>query len=323
MKAKRRALITGITGQDGSYLAEFLLTKGYQVFGLERRASLRRRENIAAIEGKIKLLSGDLLDEASLVHALLATKPHEVYNLAAQSFAPESWHQPVYTLEVTGIGAARMLEAIRQVDPKIKFYQASTAEMFGNVKESPQSEATAFVPRNPYGVAKLAAHWMTVNYRDAYGMFALGGILFNHESPRRGLEFVTRKISSAAARIKYGLQHQLELGNLDSRRDWGFAGDYVESMWLMLQQRKPMDFVIATGKQHTVRDIVELAFGHVGLDWHRYVKVSKKFYRSTELDDRRGDPSKARKLLGWKPKTSFAQLIKMMVDYDLELNRPR
>jgi len=318
----KRALITGITGQDGSYLADFLLKKGYQVFGLERRSSQKDRKNIQHLlesGHKIKLVSGDLLDEASLVYALRETKPNEVYNLAAQSFVYESWKQPVYTGEVTGLGAVRMLEAIRQVNPKIKFYQASSSEMFGRVQETPQNEKTPFYPRSPYGIAKLYAHWITVNYRESYGLFAVSGILFNHESPRRGLEFVSRKITHTVAKIKLGLAKELRLGNLEAKRDWGYAGDYVEAMWRMLQQKKPKDYVIATGKAHSVREFVERAFGHLGLDWKKYVKTDKRFLRPAEVELLRGDASLARKELGWQPKVKFEELVRMMVDNDLLL----
>lgn len=321
---KKTALITGITGQDGSYLAEFLLSKNYQVFGLERRSSQKNRENIKHILGSgkdIQLISGDLLDEASLVHALRETNPDEVYNLASQSFVAESWKQPVYTGEVTGLGAVRMLEAIRQVNPKIKFYQASTSEMFGAVKQAPQNEKTPFYPRSPYGVAKLYAHWITVNYRESYGMFAASGILFNHESPRRGIEFVTRKITDTAARIKLGLEKELRLGTLDAKRDWGFAGDYVEAMWLMLQQKNPKDYVIATGETHSVKEFVEEAFGHLDLDWKKYVKIDKNFVRPAEVYLLKGDASLVRKELGWKPRVNFKELVRMMVDSDLKRNQ--
>lgn len=316
-KLNKRALITGCGGQDGSYLAELLLEKGYKVFGLERRGSRKNRENIAHLEGKIELISGDLLDEASLVHALREAEPDEVYNLAAQSFVPESWKQPVYTGEVTGLGAIRLLEAVRQVNPKIKFYQASTSEMFGKVNQEPQNEATPFYPRSPYGVAKLYAHWITVNYRESYGMFAVSGILFNHESPRRGLEFVTRKITSTAAKIKLGLAKELGLGNLSAKRDWGYAGDYVEAMWKMLQNKAPRDYVIATGEAHSVREFVEIAFGRLGLDWKKYVTQDKKMIRPAEVYHLRGDSSLARKELKWKPKVSFEKLVALMIDADL------
>ena len=318
----KRALITGITGQDGSYLADLLLAKGYEVFGLERRSSQKKRDNIEHLlraGHKIHFISGDLLDESSLVHALKESKPHEVYNLAAQSFVPDSWTQPVFTGEVTGLGVVRMLEAIRQVDPKIKFYQASSSEMFGKTIEFPQNEQTRFYPRSPYGAAKLYGHWMTVNYRESYGIFAASGILFNHESPRRGLEFVTRKITHAAASIKLGLARELRLGNLDAKRDWGYAGDYVEAMWRMLQQKKPKDYVIGTGEAHSIREFVEEAFDHLDLDWKKYVKTDKKFMRPAEVNHLLADASAARRELGWKPTVNFKQLVQMMVDEDLRL----
>ena len=315
---KKTALITGITGQDGSYMAEFLLNKGYRVFGLERRASQKSRENIAHLMNKITLVSGDLLDEASLVHALRQVKPDEVYNLAAQSFVGDSWKQPVYTGEVTGMGVTRMLEAIRQTDPKIRFYQASSSEMFGAVKESPQNEKTAFYPRSPYGVAKVYGHWITVNYRESYGIFTASGILFNHESPRRGMEFVTRKITHTAAQIKLGLARELRLGNLDAQRDWGFAGDYVEAMWMMLQQKEPGDYVIGTGETHSVKEFIEAAFGHLGLDWKKYVKVDKQFLRPADVRVLLADARRAHRKLGWKPKVGFHQLVAMMADADVE-----
>ena len=315
---KKTALITGITGQDGSYMAEFLLNKGYRVFGLERRASQKSRENIAHLMNKITLVSGDLLDEASLVHALRQVKPDEVYNLAAQSFVGDSWKQPVYTGEVTGMGVTRMLEAIRQTDPKIRFYQASSSEMFGAVKESPQNEKTAFYPRSPYGVAKGYGHWITVNYRESYGIFTASGILFNHESPRRGMEFVTRKITHTAAQIKLGLARELRLGNLDAQRDWGFAGDYVEAMWMMLQQKEPGDYVIGTGETHSVKEFIEAAFGHLGLDWKKYVKVDKQFLRPADVRVLLADARRAHRKLGWKPKVGFHQLVAMMADADVE-----
>lgn len=319
---KKRALITGITGQDGSYLADLLLDKGYRVFGLERRSSHKNFINIQHLLSKghqIDLVSGDLLDEASLVHAVKETKPHEIYNLAAQSFVPESWKQPVYTGEVTGLGAVRMLEAIRQVNPKIRFYQASSSEMFGAAVETPQCETTPFYPRSPYGVAKLYAHWITVNYRESYGVYATSGILFNHESPRRGLEFVTRKITSTVAKIKLGMTKELRLGNLDTKRDWGFAGDYVEAMWRMLQQKTPRDYVIGTGATHAVREFVEAAFQHVDLDWKKYVKIDKKFFRPADVFQLQSDPGRAMRELGWKPTIDFKQLVVMMVDADLRL----
>jgi len=314
---KKTTLITGITGQDGSYMAEFLLKKGYRVFGLERRASQKSRENIAHIIDKITLVSGDLLDEASLVHALKQVKPDEVYNLAAQSFVGDSWKQPVYTGEVTGLGVTRMLEAIRQTDPKIRFYQASSSEMFGGVKESPQNEKTHFYPRSPYGVAKVYGHWITVNYRESYGIFAASGMLFNHESPRRGMEFVTRKITHTAAQIKLGLARELRLGNLDAQRDWGFAGDYVEAMWLMLQQKEPRDYVVGTGETHSVREFVEAAFSRLKLDWKRYVKMDKQFLRPADVHVLLADARRARQELGWKQKVGFQELVEMMVDADM------
>lgn len=313
----KTALITGITGQDGSYLAEFLLEKGYKVFGLERRSSQKNRANIEHILDRIELVSGDLLDETSLFNAIKDANPDEVYNLASQSFVHESWKQPALTGEFTGLGAVRVLDAIRKVNPKIKFYQASSSEMFGSVQETPQTEKTPFYPRSPYGVAKLYAHWITVNYRESYGMFAASGILFNHESPRRGLEFVTRKITNGVARIKLGLARELLLGSTWPRRDWGFAGDYVEAMWLMLQQEKPEDYVIATGETHSVQEFLEAAFNHVNLDWKEYVKVDSKFVRPAEVQLLKGDASKAKKELGWQPKVSFSELVKMMVDADL------
>lgn len=314
---KKTALITGITGQDGSYLAEFLLVKGYKVYGLERRASQKNRQNIEHLTDKIKFVSGDLLDEASLVHALREAKPDEVYNLASQSFVGESWKQPVYTGEVTGLGAMRMLEAVRQVNPKIKFYQASSSEMFGAVRETPQNENSFFYPRSPYAVAKLAAHWTTVNYRESYGMFAVSGILFNHESPRRGLEFVTRKITDGVARIKAGISKELRLGTLDAKRDWGFAGDYVDAMWRMLQQKKPKDYIIGTGETHSVREFVETAFKHAELDWKKYVKIDKNFIRPAEVYHLCADVTLAKKELGWTAKVDFNGLVKMMVENDM------
>ncbi len=317
--APRRALITGITGQDGSYLAEFLLGKGYEVIGMVRRSSTVNFERIKHIQDKITLVSGDLLDEVSLIHILREHRPHEVYNLAAQSFVQTSWPQPVFTGETTALGVTRLLDAVRIVDPEIRFYQASSSEMFGKVVEVPQKETTPFYPRSPYGVAKVYGHWITVNYRESYGMHATSGILFNHESPRRGLEFVTRKISHGVARIKLGLDEELRLGNLEARRDWGFAGDYVEAMWLMLQQDQPDDYVIATGETHSVREFCELAFGYVGLDYRDYVVVDQRFMRPAEVDLLIGDASKARKKLGWQPRTSFTELVQMMVEADLQL----
>jgi len=316
----KKALITGITGQDGSYLAEFLLSNGYEVFGLERRASSKNRGNIKHIEDKINFVSGDLLDQNSIIVALQESQPDEVYNLAAQSFVHESWRQPIYTGDVTGLGVTRMLEAVKTVNPKIKFYQASSSEIFGKVQETPQKETTPFYPRSPYGVSKLYGHWMTINYRESYGIFAVSGILFNHESPRRGLEFVTRKITSAAARIKLGLQKELLLGNLDAKRDWGYATDYVEAMWLMLQQDKPEDFVIATGKTYSIREFLEKTFSHIGLDWQKYVKQDPRFMRPAEVDLLVGDYSKAKEKLNWSPKTSLDELVKMMAENDLMIN---
>jgi GDPmannose 4,6-dehydratase len=316
--AQKVALITGITGQDGSYLAEFLLSKGYRVCGMVRRASVENFERINHIRGKIELFQGDLLDQYSLISVLKEVRPTELYNLAAQSFVPTSWNQPVLTSEFTALGVTRMLESIRLVDPSIRFYQASSSEMYGRVREVPQGELTPFYPRSPYGVAKVYGHYITVNYRESYDLFAVSGILFNHESPRRGLEFVTRKVTDGVARIKLGLAQELRLGNLEARRDWGFAGDYVEAMWLMLQQNEPDDYVIATGETHTVQRLVEVAFSHAGLDWQRYVKLDPKFLRPAEVDLLIGDPSKAQKKLGWKPKVSFEHMIQMMVDADVE-----
>lgn len=312
-----RALITGITGQDGSYLADLLLSKGYEVYGLTRRSSRPSLERIAHLEGRLKLLDGDMLDSASLHEVLEESRPDEIYNLAAQSFVRASWNQPVHTAEVTAIGATRLLDAMRQIAPKARFYQASSSEMFGKVQAVPQREDTPFYPRSPYGVAKVYGHWITINYRESYGLFAVSGILFNHESPRRGLEFVTRKITDAVARIKLGRQTELLLGNLDSKRDWGFAGDYVEAMWLMLQQETPEDFVIATGETHTVRDFCEAAFQAVGLDWQKFVKQDARFLRPAEVDLLVGDASLARERLGWRPKVSFEGLVAMMVEADL------
>ncbi len=316
----KRALITGITGQDGPYLAEFLLTQGYKVYGMARRLSIPNVENIKDISDKIELISGDLLDQGSLQDAILQSEPDEVYNLAAQSFVKASWSQPVLTGEFTGLGATRLLEAIRTINKKIKFYQASSSEMFGKVVEVPQSETTRFYPRSPYGVAKAYAHYMTVNYRESYDMFACSGILFNHESPRRGIEFVTRKITNAVARISLGKQKILELGDLRPRRDWGFAGDYVEAMWKMLNYKIADDYVVATGQTHSVQEFVELAFKVVGIDdWEKYVKSNVPTHmRPAEVDHLIGDPSKARKVLGWEPKVSFPQLVEMMVKADLQ-----
>jgi GDPmannose 4,6-dehydratase len=316
--AGRRALITGITGQDGSYLAELLLEKEYEVFGMTRRASTENVERIGHLVGRVNLIQGDLLDPPSLESALRTAEPQEVYNLAAQSFVPTSWNQPVLTAEFTGVGVTRLLEAVRSVDPDIRFYQASSSEMFGKVREVPQNENTPFYPRSPYGVAKVYAHYITVNYRESYGLYAVSGILFNHESSRRGLEFVTRKISDGVARIKLGLADELRLGNLDAERDWGYAGDYVEAMWLMLQQGAPDDYVIATGEPHSVREFAEIAFGHVGLEAEQYVKTDPKFLRPAEVDHLVGDATKAREQLGWKPRHSFRDLVELMVDADLE-----
>ncbi len=314
---KTRALITGITGQDGSYLAENLLEKGYEVCGVVRRSSVENFERIRHLRDRLKLVQADLLDQLSLISVIKDIRPREVYNLAAQSFVPTSWVQPVLTGEFTALGVTRMLEAIRLVDPEIRFYQASTSEMFGKTRESPQNEGTAFYPRSPYGVAKVYGHWMTVNYRESYSLFACSGILFNHESPRRGHEFVSRKVSDGVARIKLGLQRELRLGNLSARRDWGFAGDYVEAMWRMLQQPRPSDYVIATGKAHSVQELVEVAFKAAGLNWKDHVVVDQALFRLAEVDDLVGDASKARKLLGWEPHTGFDELISMMVEGDI------
>ncbi len=311
------ALITGITGQDGSYLAEFLLSKGYRVCGLVRRSSTVNFERLYHLQDKIELIPGDLLDQNSLISAIQQCEPKEVYNLASQSFVPTSWNQPTLTGEFTALGVTRMLEAIRLVNPGIRFYQASSSEMFGMVRESPQNENTAFYPRSPYGVAKLYGHWITVNYRESYGLFTCSGILFNHESPRRGLEFVTRKASYGAARIKLGQQQKLKMGNLDAERDWGFAGDYVEAMWQMLQQDKPKDYVVASGVAHSVRQLLEVAFGHLGMDYRDYVETDAALLRPAEVYHLLGDSSRARQELGWKPKVSFDGLVKMMVDEDL------
>lgn len=316
--AKKRALITGVTGQDGSYLAEFLLKKGYEVYGLIRRASVDRFERISHILDRITLVQGDLLDQYSLIEAVKQSDPAEVYNLAAQSFVPTSWNQPVLTGEFTALGVTRLLEAIRQVSPKIKFYQASSSEMIGKSAQMPQNEKTPFHPRSPYGVAKVYAYWITVNYRESYGMFNCNGILFNHESSRRGMEFVTRKISDGVAHIKLGLSNELRLGNLDAKRDWGFAGDYVEAMWLMLQQPRPDDYVIGTGIAHSVKELCEVAFSHVGLDWKKFVRVDRKLFRPAEVDYLVADASKAKRILGWKPRVNFEKLVHMMVDADLE-----
>jgi len=315
--AKRVALITGITGQDGSYLAEVLLEKGYRVVGMVRRSSTENFSRIEPFRDRLELEQADLLDQYSLIDLLARTKPDEVYNLAAMSFVPTSWSQPVLTTEFDAVGVTRILEAIRLTNPEIRFYQASSSEMFGKVREVPQRETTPFHPRSPYGVAKVYGHYITVNYRESYGLFACSGILFNHESPRRGKEFVTRKVTDGVARVKLGLAKELRLGNLDARRDWGFAGDYVKAMWLMLQQDTPEDYVVATGEQHTVRELVEIAFDHVGLDWRRYVKEDKALYRPAEVDTLLGDSTLARENLGWKPEVSFGALVRMMVDADV------
>ena len=313
-----KALITGVTGQDGSYLAELLLSKGYEVVGVVRRTSHHSYERIEHLLGRIEVVAADLLDQHSLTVVLQDSKPDEVYNLAAQSYVPTSWTQPVLTGEFTALGVTRILEAVRLVHPSAKFYQASSSEMFGRVTETPQRETTPFYPRSPYGVAKVYGHWITVNYRESYDLFAVSGILFNHESPRRGIEFVTRKVTDGVARIKLGLARQINLGNLEARRDWGFAGDYVDAMWRMLQQPSPQDYVIGTGRTHSVRELVEAAFGHVGLDWRAHVVTDPKFMRPAEVDLLLADPSKARQELGWTPKVGFAELIAMMVDADLE-----
>jgi len=313
-----RALITGITGQDGSYLAELLLEKGYEVFGIVRRSSTESFERLNHIKGRLHLIQADLTDQVSVIAALHDVRPREVYNLAAQSFVPTSWNQPILTGDVTALGVTRVLEAIRVVDSSIRFYQASSSEMFGLAQETPQNEKTPFHPRSPYGVAKVYGHWITVNYRESYGIFAVSGILFNHESPRRGLEFVTRKITDGVARIKLGLQDELRLGNLDAKRDWGYAKDYVRVMWLMLQQDEPDDYVVSSGKTHTVREYCQAAFGHVGLDWEKYVEVDTEFYRPAEVHVLLGDSSKARENFGWGPESSFEDLIKLMVDSDLQ-----
>ena len=313
-----RALITGITGQDGSYLAEWLLEKGYEVWGLVRRSSTETFERIRSVKDRITLVQADLTDQVSLVDVLGEVRPREVYNLAAQSFVPTSWKQPILTGDVTALGVTRMLEAVRVVDKSIRFYQASSSEMFGKVQETPQTERTPFYPRSPYGVAKVYGHWITVNYRESYGMFAVSGILFNHESPRRGLEFVTRKVTDGVARIRHGLMRELRLGNLEARRDWGFAGDYVRAMWLMLQQDTPDDYVISTGETHTVREMCEIAFARAGLDWRAHVVEDPAFYRPAEVQLLLGDASKAAQKLGWRPEVSFRGLVEMMVDADLE-----
>jgi GDPmannose 4,6-dehydratase len=319
MAEPRRALITGITGQDGSYLAELLLEKGYEVIGMVRRTSTVNWERISHLQDRITFAYGDLLDEVSLIGILREFRPHEVYNLAAQSFVPTSWAQPVLTGEFTALGVTRILDAVRIVDPSIRFYQASSSEMFGKVQAVPQDENTSFYPRSPYGVAKTYGHWITVNYRESYDLHASSGILFNHESPRRGIEFVTRKVTHAVAQIKLGIANELRLGNLDSQRDWGFAGDYVEAMWLMLQQDQPDDYVVSSNETHSVRELVELAFGHAGLEWEEYVVVDERFFRPAEVDLLIGDSSKARTKLGWQPKVDFPALVEMMVDADIAL----
>jgi GDPmannose 4,6-dehydratase len=317
----KTAFITGITGQDGSYLAELLLDKGYRVCGMVRRSSTENVERINHLRSRIELYQSDLLDQTSIADVLRQTQPDEVYNLAAQSFVATSWNQPVLTAEYTAVGVTRILDAIRQVCPRARFYQASSSEMFGKVHETPQRETTPFHPRSPYGVAKVYGHYITMNYRESYDMFACSGILFNHESPRRGLEFVTRKITHHVAQIKHGLINELRLGNTDAKRDWGYAGDYVQAMWLMLQQETPDDFVVGTGETHTVQEFVEIAFAHVGLDWRKYVVQDPKFMRPAEVDLLLADPSKAKRILGWKPTVLFEDLVKMMVDSDLDLVR--
>jgi len=313
----KKALITGITGQDGSYLAEFLLSQGYEVIGMVRRSSTLNFGRIEHIQDQVTLVHGDLLDQTSLIGIMREHEPDEIYNLAAQSFVPVSWKQPVLTGEFTALGVTRMLDAMRNAAPKARFYQASSSEMFGKVREVPQNEKTPFYPRSPYGVAKVYGHWITVNYRETYGLFACSGILFNHESPRRGLEFVTRKVTYGAAQIKLGLAHELHLGNLDARRDWGYAGDYVQAMWLMLQQAQPDNYVVGTGETHAVRELCDVAFGYLNLDWGKYVVADPEFYRPAEVDSLVSDPAKARATLGWRPEVSFEELIQMMVKADL------
>jgi GDPmannose 4,6-dehydratase len=320
--AQKTALITGVTGQDGSYLAELLLDQGYRVVGMTRRSSTDVHERIEHIVDRIEIVSGDLLDQSSMTTILADVRPNEIYNLAAQSFVPTSWTQPVLTGEFTALGVTRVLEAIRSVDPLIRFYQASSSEMFGKVQQVPQVETTPFYPRSPYGVAKVYGHWITVNYRESYDLFAVSGILFNHESPRRGKEFVTRKITDGVARIKLKIAGDLRLGNLDAARDWGFAGDYVRAMWLMLQQDAPDDFVVATGEAHTVREFLQIAFGAVDLDYEKYVVVDPRFYRPAEVDHLIGNAAKAQSELGWEPKTSFAELVELMIREDLARLRP-
>jgi GDPmannose 4,6-dehydratase len=315
----KKALITGITGQDGSYLADFLLEKDYKIYGMVRRSSTESFERIEHIRNDVELFMADLLDEPSMISIIKKIKPDEIYNLAAQSFVPTSWEQPVLTGEFTALGVTKVLEAIRFVNKSIRFYQASSSEMFGKVQESPQTEKTPFYPRSPYGVAKVYGHWITVNYRESYDLFACSGILFNHESPRRGKEFVTRKISYEVARIKHNLSKKVKLGNLEAKRDWGFAGDYVRAMWLMLQEDSPDDYVIATGVAHSVRDLAQIAFSHVGLDWQDHVTLDRSLIRPADVDHLLGDPTKAQKKLGWKPEISFEEMIGMMVDSDLEI----
>jgi GDPmannose 4,6-dehydratase len=319
--SSRRALITGITGQDGSYLADLLLEKGYEVIGLVRRSSTLSFERVAHIQDRITIVPGDLLDEVSIIAALREFRPHEVYNLAAQSFVQTSFSQPVFTGEATALGVTRVLDAIRLVDPEIRFYQASSSEMFGKVQQVPQNEATPFYPRSPYGVAKLYGHWITINYRESYNLHASSGILFNHESPRRGLEFVTRKVTHGAASIAAGITKELRLGNLEAQRDWGFAGDYVRAMWSMLQQENPSDFVISTGETHTVRELCEVAFARAGLNYEDHVIIDDKFFRPAEVDLLVGDASRAERLLGWKPEVGFGELVEMMVDADMDALR--
>jgi len=314
----RRALITGITGQDGSYLAEFLLDKGYEVYGAIRRSSTETFERIAHVKDRLRIVQADLTDQTSVLTAVSEIRPHEGYNLAAQSFVPTSWKQPILTADVTALGVTRMLEAIRVIDPGIRFYQASSSEMFGQVRETPQTERTPLYPRSPYGVAKCYGHYITVNYRESYDLFAVSGILFNHESPRRGLEFVTRKITDGVARIKLGQATELALGNLDAKRDWGYAGDYVRAMWLMLQRDDPADYVVSSGATHSVRQFCEVAFGHVGLDWEKHVRVDPDYFRPAEVVELLGDCSKAKRELGWEPEVDFEGLVRMMVDADLE-----
>jgi GDPmannose 4,6-dehydratase len=319
---KKKALITGITGQDGSYLADFLLEEGYEVYGMVRRSSTENFERIDHIRDRIHFVQADLLDQLSIISIIKEIDPAEIYNLAAQSFVPTSWSQPVLTGEFTAIGVTRMLEAIKLVNPEIRFYQASSSEMFGKVRESPQNENTPFYPRSPYGVAKVYGHWITVNYRESYDLFACSGILFNHESPRRGREFVTRKVSHGVAQIKHGITDKVKLGNLEAKRDWGYAGDYVRAMWLMLQQEEPRDYVVATGISHSVRDLVEVAFGSVGLNWEDHVEIDPDLMRPADVDHLLGDSSKAHEILGWKPEVDFEKLIEMMVRHDIEITAP-